>query len=104
MDNDPCQTSKKAFAALGDIEAELHPIPPRSTDLNPIENVYHLVKNRLAPEALTMKIERETFEEFKQRVFRCCDDIDTSTIDWAIESLPRHIDAVIKGRSSRTKY
>ena len=28
MDNDPCQTSKKSIAALGDIEAELHRIPP----------------------------------------------------------------------------
>ena len=77
---------------------------PRSPDLNPIENVFHLVKNRLAREALTMKIERETFQEFKQRVFRCCDDIDTSTIDRTIESLPRRIDAVIKGGGSRTKY
>ena len=104
IDNEPCQTSKKALAALRDIEAELHRIPPRSLDLNPIENVFHLLKNHLVREALTMKIESETFQEFKQRVFRCCDDIDTSTIDRTIESLPRRIDAVIKGGGSRTKY
>ena len=91
------------MAALGDFEAELHRIPPRSPELNPIENVFHLVKNRLAREALTMKIERKTFQEFKH-VFRCCDDIDTSTIDQTIESLLRRIDAVIKGVGSRTKY
>ena len=104
MDNNPYQTSKKALAALGDIEAELHHITHRSPDLNPIENVFHPVKNRLARGALTMKIKRETFEEFKQRVFRCCDDIDSSTIDRTIKSSPRRIDAVIKGCGSRTKY
>lgn len=44
MDNDPCQTSKKALTALKDIECDLHRIPARSPDLNPIENVFHLVK------------------------------------------------------------
>lgn len=104
MDNDPCQTSKKSISALCEIEAELHRIPPRSPDLNPIENVFHLIKKRLADEALSVKIEKESFAEFKERVFRSCDAIETSTIDRTIESLPRRIDAVINGHGSRTKY
>ena len=36
MDNDPCQTSKKAITALTQIECEFHRIPPSSPDINPI--------------------------------------------------------------------
>ena len=58
MDNDLCQTSRKSIFALNDIEAELHRIPPRSPDLNPIENTFHFIKKKLADEALKLKIEK----------------------------------------------
>jgi predicted DNA-binding protein YlxM (UPF0122 family) len=93
MDNDPCQTSRKSISALNDMEAELHRIPPRSPDLNPIENTFHLIKKKLADEALKLKIEKESFEQFKSCVFRCCDNIDSSIIDRTIESLPKRINA-----------
>ena len=38
--------------ALTQIECELHRIPPRSPDINPIENVFHLVKKMLQKEAI----------------------------------------------------
>ena len=56
MDNDPCQTSKKAMLALTQIECELHRIPPRSPDINPIENVFHPVKKMLQKEAIDQNI------------------------------------------------
>ena len=49
-------------------------------------------------------LEHESFQQFKERVFRCCDDVDIATIDRTIESLPRRIQPVIKGHGSRTKY
>lgn len=55
MDNDPSQCSKKSMQALNEIEAELYHIPPRSPDLNPIENVFHLLKKRLQQLAIEMK-------------------------------------------------
>ena len=39
MDNDPSQTSHVAKGALEEIEGSFHEIPPRSPDLNPIENI-----------------------------------------------------------------
>ena len=68
MDNDPCQTSKKSLHALSKVEAELHRIPARSPDLNPIENIFHLIEKKLAKQALNLQIEKESFEEFKTRV------------------------------------
>ncbi len=39
MDNDPSQTSAMTMKAINDQAAQLFPIPARSPDLNPIENV-----------------------------------------------------------------
>ena len=44
MDNDPSQRSKAARKAINDSGATLFEIPPRSPDLNPIENLFHIVK------------------------------------------------------------
>ena len=46
MDNDPSQTSSKAMETLMNMGYTLQRIPPRSPDLNPIENVFHLVRKR----------------------------------------------------------
>ena len=104
MDNDLCQTSKKSLHALSEIETELHCIPARSPDLNPIEHIFHLIKKKLAKHALNLQIEKESFDEFKTRVLRCYNDIDPLIIDRTIESLPKRIDTILKGRSCPTKY
>ena len=41
MDNDPSQSSEAAMTALKSVEGELLKIPPRSPDLNPIENILY---------------------------------------------------------------
>ena len=43
QDGDPSQNSKAAKAAMDSIGCRLFTIPPRSPDLNPIENIFHLI-------------------------------------------------------------
>ena len=64
MDNDPSQTSRAAKLALEDIEGSFHEIPPQSPDLNPVENIFHLVKLYSDCEAICRNIVRESFDEF----------------------------------------
>ena len=104
MDNDPEQTSRLARDALEEIEAEFHEIPPRSPDLNPIENIFHLVKRYLESEAISRNITRESFEEFQARVLRAFDCICTETIDNTIASLNKRIEAILASKGGRTKY
>ncbi len=59
MDNDPSQTSKSGLDAISSIEAEFHRIPARSPDLNPIENVFHLVKKTVDDESISLNITNE---------------------------------------------
>ena len=60
MDNDPSQRSLAARKAIKTECCELFSIPARSPDLNPIENMFHLVKK-----IRDVHIIRETWQEFK---------------------------------------
>ena len=70
QDGDPCQNSYAAKTALWEIGSELLSIPPRSPDINPIENLFHLVRRELDRQALTGNITHETYEEFQVEFHR----------------------------------
>jgi type II secretory pathway component PulJ len=86
MYNDPCQTSKVAMKALEDIEAEMHVIPPHSPDLNPIENMFHLVKNDLQRQAICENNTAESFSEFEKRILNTLDETSVDVIDHTIDN------------------
>ena len=44
MDNDSSQTSTKEMGTIADMSYTMQKIPARSPDLNPIENVFHVVR------------------------------------------------------------
>jgi len=41
---------------MGEVEAKLHKIPPRSSDLNPIENIFHVLRRLLDDEAKSVTL------------------------------------------------
>lgn len=104
QDGDPCQNSKKARAAMINKNAELLKIPPRSPDLNPIENYFHIVGRKLKEDALTREINHETFEQFKVRVVNTLFAIKIETIDKLISSMNNRIKAVVDSKGKRLKY
>ena len=69
-DNCPVLNCAKARQALKAIWAELFTIhvPPRSPDLNPIENIFNIVKRELKRQAIRSDITYETYEQFSERV------------------------------------
>ena len=104
MDNDPSQRSKLATDALHDVGAELIEIPPRSPDLNPIENIFNNVKSQLVKEALYLKIEKESFEEFRVRVLQTLFNFDSSIIDRTVATMHDRLKIIAKNGGYRTKY
>ena len=56
LDGDPSQNSKAAKTALEKIGAVQFSIPPRSPDLNPIENGFNLVEKKLGSDAVKHSI------------------------------------------------
>ena len=104
QDNCPIQNSKVAVEAMGKVGAYRFKIPPRSPDLNPIENTFHLIGKKLHKDARDMHIEHETLVQFKDRIIKTLMEYPRDIIDKTIESMPRRIDAVIDGKGQRTKY
>jgi hypothetical protein len=78
------------------------PLPPNLPDLNPIENVWAMLKRRTSTrfdEELPRNIEdlvRMTQEEWKK--------LDWKKVDEMIDAMPRRIEAVINANGERTKY
>ena len=104
MDNDPSQTSSVSKQAMAKINCSMQVIPARSPDLNPIENIFHNIKENLKKGAIQQNITYETFNEFKERVFRCFLNYDRDEIDRTISSMPNRIKDIIKLKGGRTKY
>ena len=64
------------------VGAKLLAIPPRSPDLNPIENVFHLIKKRVDRDALEQLITFDwSFLEFSKRVKTTFNSTSKDVID-----------------------
>ena len=92
-----------ALLALRAIECNLHR-KQRSPYLNPIENIFHIVKKQLEDEAFNLHITNESFQDLRDRVYRYLDSLDIETIDRTILSMPRRIEKIKASRGIRLKY
>ena len=104
QDGCPRQNAKNALQALKKHKIKVFNIPARSPDLNPIENLFNTAKRKLRRQALDEKIERETFEEFSQRVKEMLLNFPANDIDKIIDSMGKRVDTIIKTGGYRTKY
>ena len=104
QDNCPIQNCAKARKALKRVRAKLFHIPARSCDLNPIENVFNLVKRELKRQALKNNITYESFEQFTQRVKYTLHAVSATTVDNIISSMNNRLNLIVKKKGKRTKY
>lgn len=89
---------------MAEIDAELLPIPPRSPDLNPIENVFKLVGDKLRGDALRLHTSKETFQQFQARVIGTIRTIPISTIDRTIASMDSRLSLLLEKGGMKTRY
>ena len=104
QDNCPRQNSKIARAALWNINAKLTKIPPRSPDINCIENLFAQVSQELDRQAKELKIRSESKEEFEARIRKTFMEFPVERIDKLIESMPKRIDDILKNNGKRINY
>ena len=105
QDGDPSQNSKVARDAMAKIGTRLFSTPPRIPDLNPIENVFHLINRQLQTYALEHNIVHETYEQFSTRVKNTLENFPViSTIDNIIELVDQRVNSMIKGKGQRLRY
>ena len=89
---------------MSDLGYIYFPIPARSPDLNPTENVFHIVRKRLKADAINLKIENENYKDFSLRVRKTIESIDKAHINATFESFPKRLRAVIRLGGARSKY
>ena len=92
MDGCPQKLARKAFNEIG---VMISKIPPRSPDLNPIENFFKLIVRKLRKQVLDEQIESETYSEFRQRVQSIMLKFSVEKINKIIESMSCRIDMVL---------
>eukprot|EP00795_Rhopilema_esculentum_P017686 gene17686-biopygen6552 len=104
QDGDPFRNSTTSREAMTRVNPVLLPIPPRSPDMNPIENFFGIVKARLKIDAIERNIEVETMDEFENRIRCIMKDIPLKTTNSIIESMNKRMKLIIANRGERLKY
>lgn len=98
QDNDPKHTSKVVKTWFLQNNINVMQWPPQSPDLNPIENLWSIVKQRIDRNNV------KNADEFFNRIKDAWYAIPQVTINNLIESMPRRCKAVIDSKGFATKY
>lgn len=99
-DGAPCHKAKSITTFLEQKKIEVLDWPGNSPDMNPIENVWELLKRAVAISAITTK--RELIEKI---IFEWNHNTHLQdTIQSCIESMPRRVKALIAAKGAHTKY
>jgi hypothetical protein len=104
QDNCPVQNSKVACKAFTDKNIKRLKIPPRSPDLNAIENLFNQMRPVLRKSTIEKNIMAESKEQFRNRCVQALGHFSLKRINNLIDSYPRRIAAIIKSKGHRTKY
>lgn len=98
QDNDPKHSSKVVKSWFAENRVTVMEWPPQSPDLNPIENLWEIVNQKIDRENCTSST------ILFQRLEDAWKSIPTSVIDNLIASMPRRCQAVINNNGFATKY
>ena len=89
---------------MDDVGCCMFAIRARSPDLNPIENIFHLVHANSQRDALTKEIKKETFLEFSRRVRKTIKSSSVEILDKTIDSMPKRLAKIVSTKGEHTKY
>ena len=107
-DNATCHTAKEVTDLLHDYAIPVMQRPPRSPDLNPIENLWRELKVRFYQKWQSLRASpsasQTSFEKYSEMIQECWQEINWRYIQSLIESMPRRCAAVIAARGGHIKY
>jgi transposase len=100
QDNAPCHTANvvKAFMAQNDIE--VLPWPPQSPDMNPIENLWAIIKTKRQKKYGLPQTKAELIEQ----IFDIWDNIEPELVEKFANSANTRVNMVLKLKGKVSKY
>ena len=107
QDNAPSHTAHLVRDYLTELGYEVMDWPPISPDLNPIENLWMLLKQKiyqLRPELLHMRNNDTTLELMIATAQQAWQELDLSILEHLSETMPHRVEAIIKSNGWYTKY
>lgn len=99
-DGAPVHTCKFAKEFRISHSLDTFPHPAQSPDMNPLEHVWYLLKDRISKREQIPK----NLEELQQVVLEEWEKIDIQTINNLIDSMPNRVQALLKAKGGPTKY
>lgn len=98
-DGAPCHRAKKVSKWLADNNFDILDWPGNSPDLNPIENLWKIIKDKVEFH------ETGSTEKLKEAIKKVwCNEISTAVCQNLIKSMPKRLYRVIKSKGQMTKY
>ena len=94
----PAHSAKSTQKWFENSQLQVLDWPANSPDLNPIENLWAIVKKKLN------KHHPNTSQQLKDAIKTCWNEVTPRECQQLIHSMPRRIEAVIKARGDGTKY
>lgn len=98
QDNDPKHTAKKTTAFFKSNRIRTLEWPPQSPDLNPIENLWGYLDNKVDKTLVSNK------NAYFEALETAWENIDPGYLQTLVESMPRRLEAVLKAKGGHTKY
>ncbi|CAK9818393.1 Transposable element Tc1 transposase [Anthophora quadrimaculata] len=98
QDNDPKHTARKTREwLLYNVPKQL-PTPPQSPDINPIENLWHIIDLKIRKNKIKNK------NDLKATLLKEWSNISSEITQKLVESMPNRLQAVINAKGMHTKY
>lgn len=99
QDNAPCHAAKKTLNWFRSNNVELLDWPSNSPDINPIENIWQIVKRKVA------ELKPSNIDELKAEITRVwCTEVTVAYCNHLVDSMPQRMAAVLKACGYPTKY
>ena len=106
QDNDPKHTAKETKKLLAQQCPKMLDWPSNSPDLNPIENLWQILKTRVEKQVNDMLVKKQavTVEVFCGVIQKEWEEIDRSTYVNLVHSMPTRLNEIIEGNGNKISY